>query len=85
MPDIKPAAGALGAEIRGIDLSATLTDDVLRLADSWTKDAVRIEIDPEQAAADSIEQIVYLTTEDEKFKNVCNLLAVVINVKLHPL
>ncbi|MCG8635858.1 MAG: DEAD/DEAH box helicase [Desulfobacterales bacterium] len=54
--------------------SATLTDEVLRLADSWTKDAVRIEIDPEQAAADSIDQIVYLTTEDDKFKNVCNLL-----------
>lgn len=54
--------------------SATLTDEVLRLADSWTRDAVRIEIDPEQAAADSIEQIVYLTTEDQKFKNVCNLL-----------
>ncbi len=54
--------------------SATLTDEVLRLADSWTREAVRIEIDPEQAAADSITQIVYLTTEDDKFKNVCNLL-----------
>ena len=54
--------------------SATLTDEVLRLADSWTRDAVRIEIDPEQAAAESINQIVYLTTEDDKFKNVCNLL-----------
>jgi len=54
--------------------SATLTDDVLRLAESWTRDAVRIEIDPEQAAANSITQIVYLTTEEDKFKNVCNLL-----------
>nr|WP_319395911.1 DEAD/DEAH box helicase [uncultured Desulfobacter sp.] len=54
--------------------SATLTDDVLRLAESWTRDAVRIEIDPEQAAADSITQLVYLTTESDKFKNVCNLL-----------
>lgn len=54
--------------------SATLTDEVLRLAESWTRDAVRIEIDPEQAAADSITQIVYLTTENDKFKNVCNLL-----------
>ncbi|MGD9822884.1 DEAD/DEAH box helicase [Desulfobacter sp.] len=54
--------------------SATLTDEVLRLAESWTRDAVRIEIDPEQAAADSITQIVYLTTEKNKFKNVCNLL-----------
>ena len=54
--------------------SATLTDDVLRLAESWTRDAVRIEIDPEQAAANSITQIVYLTTEEDRFKNVCNLL-----------
>ncbi|WP_321494612.1 DEAD/DEAH box helicase [uncultured Desulfobacter sp.] len=54
--------------------SATLTDEVLRLAESWTRDAVRIEIDPEQAAAQSITQIVYLTTENDKFKNVCNLL-----------
>ena len=54
--------------------SATLTDEVLRLADSWTRDAVQVEIDPEQAAADTIKQVVYLTTEDEKFKNVCNLL-----------
>ncbi|WP_022667237.1 DEAD/DEAH box helicase [Desulfospira joergensenii] len=55
--------------------SATLTDEVLRLADSWTtQDRVRIEIDPEQAAADSIRQIVYLTTEDDKFKHVYNLI-----------
>jgi len=55
--------------------SATLTDEVLRLAGSWTQDAMRIEIDPDQAAADSINQIVYLTTEDDKFKNVCNLIS----------
>ncbi len=55
--------------------SATLTEDVLRLADSWTtKDAVQIEIDPEQTAADSIEQIVYISTEDDKFKHVFNLI-----------
>jgi len=55
--------------------SATLTEDVLRLAKSWTTgNAVQIEIDPEQAAADSINQIVYITTEDDKFKNVYNLI-----------
>ncbi len=55
--------------------SATLTDDVLRLAESWTtKGAVQIEIAPDQAAADSINQIVYITTEDDKFKNVYNLI-----------
>jgi ATP-dependent RNA helicase RhlB len=55
--------------------SATLTEDVLRLAKSWTTgDAVQIETDPEQAAADSINQIVYITTEDNKFKHVYNLI-----------
>ncbi|MCF6246746.1 MAG: DEAD/DEAH box helicase [Desulfobacula sp.] len=55
--------------------SATLTDDVLRLAESWTtKGAVQIEIAPDRAAADSINQIVYITTEDDKFKNVYNLI-----------
>ncbi len=54
--------------------SATLTDEVLRLAKSWTKDAVQMEIDPDQAAAGSIRQIIYLTTEKDRFKNVYNLL-----------
>ncbi len=55
--------------------SATLTDDVLRLADSWTtENRVQIEIDPEQTAADSIRQIVYLTTEDKKFQHVYNMI-----------
>ena len=55
--------------------SATLTDDVLRLAESWTtKEAVQIEIDPEQAAADSIHQIIYISTEKDKFKHVYNLI-----------
>ncbi len=54
--------------------SATLTDEVLRLAESWTKDAVRIEIDPDQAASLSIRQVIYLTTEADRFKNVYNLL-----------
>ena len=55
--------------------SATLTDEVLRLADSWTtKNKVQIEIDPEQTTADSIRQVVYLTTEDKKFQHVYNLI-----------
>ena len=55
--------------------SATLTEEVLRLAKSWTTaNAVQIEIDPEQAAADSIHQIVYITTEEDKFKHVYNLI-----------
>jgi len=55
--------------------SATLTPEVLRLAQSWsTQDAVQIEIDHEQAAADSIQQIIYISAEKDKFKHVYNLI-----------
>jgi ATP-dependent RNA helicase RhlB len=55
--------------------SATLTEEVLRLADSWTtKNKVQIEIDPEQTTAENIRQVVYLTTEDKKFQHVYNLI-----------
>ncbi|MCP4023498.1 MAG: DEAD/DEAH box helicase, partial [Desulfobacteraceae bacterium] len=55
--------------------SATLTDEVLRLSDSWTKDdTITIEINPEQAAAQTIDQIIYLTAEQDKFKNIYNLI-----------
>ncbi len=55
--------------------SATLTPEVLRLAQTWTtENAVKIEIDPAQTAADSVRQIVYITTEADKFKHVYNLI-----------
>ncbi len=55
--------------------SATLTTEVLRLADSWTTDSkVQIEIEPEHAAADTINQIIYISTEKDKFKHVYNLI-----------
>jgi len=55
--------------------SATLTEDVLRLAQSWTtEEAVKIETDPDQAAADSIQQIVYISAEKDKFRHVYNLI-----------
>ena len=55
--------------------SATLTPDVVRLASKWTKDAVTIEIAPEQVAAEAVNQLVYITTADEKFKVLYNMIA----------
>ncbi|MDY0039578.1 MAG: DEAD/DEAH box helicase [Desulforhabdus sp.] len=54
--------------------SATLTPEVTRLAAQWTKDPVTIEIEPEQVAVDTVEQIVYLTTIEEKFTVLVNLI-----------
>ena len=47
--------------------SATFTDDVERLAEQWTHDATRIEIEPESLAAESVEQKVYIVESSQKF------------------
>lgn len=47
--------------------SATFTDDVERLAEQWTYDATRIEIEPESLAADSVDQKIYIVESSKKF------------------
>jgi len=47
--------------------SATFTDDVERLAEQWTYDATRIEIEPESVANDSVDQKVYIVESRQKF------------------
>ncbi|MFT5239507.1 MAG: ATP-dependent RNA helicase RhlB [Candidatus Promineifilaceae bacterium] len=54
--------------------SATLSDDVLRLASSWTVDPVMINVEPETIAVDTVEQRVYMVTSDQKMKILVNLL-----------
>ncbi len=59
---------------RTLLFSATLSDDVMRLASSWMTDPHVVEIEPEQVAVDSVKQLVYLVRADEKFKVLYNLL-----------
>lgn len=54
--------------------SATYSEDIKRLAASWTLDPVRIEIEPERVAVDSVDQRVFLTSEDEKYAVLYNLI-----------
>jgi len=54
--------------------SATLTDDVMRLAAQWLKNPVKIDIMPEQVAVDSVNQIVYLVTGESKIALTINIL-----------
>ncbi|GIX31052.1 MAG: ATP-dependent RNA helicase RhlB [Porticoccaceae bacterium] len=55
--------------------SATFTADVDRLAEQWTRDAVRVEIEPEKVATDTVEQRVYLVSQAQKFELLANILA----------
>jgi len=54
--------------------SATLTPEVRRLASSWTKDATMVEIMPEQITVDSIDQQIFITTTEEKFALLYNMI-----------
>jgi ATP-dependent RNA helicase RhlB len=54
--------------------SATITPDVERLAGYWTKDAVRVEIEPAQVEVESVKQIIYIVTSEEKYPLVYNLI-----------
>lgn len=54
--------------------SATFTPEIMELAKRWAMDPVAIEMEPEKVATDSVEQIVYLVTTDDKYKLLYNLI-----------
>ncbi|HEY6951817.1 MAG TPA: DEAD/DEAH box helicase, partial [Bacteroidota bacterium] len=54
--------------------SATMSTDVRRLADSWTRQAVEVNITPDNLAVESVEQITYITTSKEKVTLLYNLI-----------
>ena len=54
--------------------SATFTDDVLNLAEQWTDDPRRVEIEPESVATDTVTQHVYLAATEEKYTLLYNIL-----------
>ena len=53
---------------------ATLTGQITRLASQWTSNPVTVEIEPEQVAVDTVEQIVYIVTSSEKFALLFNII-----------
>jgi ATP-dependent RNA helicase RhlB len=54
--------------------SATFSPEVMRLAEQWTTDPCCVEIEPEQVAAETVKQVVYITTTKEKFPILYNLI-----------
>ena len=54
--------------------SATMSYDVKRLADSWTRQAFEITVKPEDVAVQSVHQITYITTLEEKPTLLYNLI-----------
>jgi ATP-dependent RNA helicase RhlB len=53
---------------------ATLTSDVTRLASQWTLNPVTVEVDPEQVAVDTVDQVLYLVRARERFTILYNMI-----------
>ena len=58
--------------------SATLTDDVMRLASNWMEKPVKAEVESDHNATDTVRQVVYVIRAEDKFKVLFN------HVALHP-
>ena len=54
--------------------SATLTEDVVRLASQWCVDPISVETEAEQVAVETVEQIVYMITREEKYLVLYNII-----------
>ncbi|MGS2724391.1 ATP-dependent RNA helicase RhlB [Porticoccus sp. GXU_MW_L64] len=54
--------------------SATFTPEVMSLSEQWTQQPVMVEIEPEHAAADTVDQKVYITATEDKFALLDNII-----------
>lgn len=76
IPDVRKIISATPPKIKRQTLlfSATLTEEVTRLASQWTHDSLMVEIEPAQVAVKTVEQVVYNVTTDEKFALLFNII-----------
>ncbi|WP_263322207.1 ATP-dependent RNA helicase RhlB [Endozoicomonas sp. Mp262] len=54
--------------------SATFTDEVLRLGEQWTWQPVKVEIEPDSLATDTVDQKIYIVTSQQKYPLLVNLI-----------
>jgi len=55
--------------------SATFTPEIFELGERWAMDPILIEVEPEKVATDSVNQIVYLVTTEQKYDLLYNLVS----------
>ncbi len=76
IPDVRRIVGRLPDKKsrQTLMFSATITEDVKRLADQWCRNPVNVAIEPEQVAVQSVDQKVYLVTSEEKYPILYNII-----------
>ncbi|MFT5701757.1 MAG: ATP-dependent RNA helicase RhlB [Desulforhopalus sp.] len=76
IPDVRRIIGRVAGknERQTMMFSATVPEDVQRLASQWCVKPSVVEAEPEQMAVETVEQIVYLTTAEEKYAVLYNVI-----------
>jgi len=69
IPDVRSIINRLPPKEKRCTMlySATLSEDVMRLAAQWMEEPVRVEIEMEQVTTKTVKQVVYVVTAREKF------------------
>jgi len=76
IPDVRRIIGRLPAkkDRQTMLFSATVSEDVQRLASQWSVQPRVVEAESEQVAVETVEQFVYLVTAEEKYAVLYNLI-----------
>jgi ATP-dependent RNA helicase RhlB len=76
IPDVRRIVGRLPAkkERQTMLFSATVPEDVQRLSSQWCVQPKMVEAEPDQVAVETVKQVVYLTTAEEKYAVLYNLI-----------
>ncbi|MEJ2045298.1 MAG: ATP-dependent RNA helicase RhlB [Reinekea sp.] len=77
IPDIKTIVRATprNEHRQTLLFSATFSYDILNLAQRWTNEPVRIEVEPKVKTSDDVEQHVYLVSSSEKYQALRDIVA----------
>ncbi len=77
IPDVRRIIAQVSAKEQRQTLlfSATMNEDVKRLASQWCVKPVYIESNPEQVAVDTVQQLIYTVTSEEKYAVLYNLIS----------
>ena len=69
IPDVRSIVNRLPPKEQRCTMlySATLSDDVMRLARQWMEEPVSVETECEQVTTKTVKQVVYVVTSNEKF------------------
>jgi ATP-dependent RNA helicase RhlB len=54
--------------------SATFSQDIINLSSQWTFEPVKVDIEPENIATDSVDQRVYMVSSEQRYRVLNNLL-----------